>query len=83
MTAFELAGKVRLGAGPASPISCYSGHLAGTHHGDAVGGQAGQQLRTDMTMIGGGRHLRPPVRGWMLSLTWVWDGLYTSFFTPA
>ena len=80
MTAVQLAGEVAsVRAGVARLV--YRGHLAGTHHGTRSEARLGQQLRTDMKMIGGlGTYdLRS---GQMLSLTWVWDGSYTSFFTP-
>jgi hypothetical protein len=80
MTEFQLAGKVAsVRAGVAHLV--YRGHLAGTHHGMRSEGRLGQQLSSDLKMIGGVGtcDLRS---GRMLSLTWVWDGSYTTFFTP-
>jgi hypothetical protein len=80
MTEFRLAGKVAsVRAGVAHLV--YQGHLAGTHYGTQSEAQLGRQLRADLKMIGGvGTYDLRSRR--MLSLTWVWDGYHTNFFTP-
>jgi hypothetical protein len=80
MTTLQLAGEVASVRAGVAHLT-YRGHLVGTHLGTQSEGKLGQQLMTDLTMIGGvGTYDLRSRR--MLSLTWVWDGLNTSFFTP-
>lgn len=72
VTALRLSGKVQAVQNGIAALS-YEGELAGTHHGTADEGKAGNKISSEAKVLGGvGRYDVKTRR--LVSLTFVWDG---------